>query len=283
VASIKIRETVEELYPSLAGQQRRAAAFLLANHRTMFGLSVQGLARAADVSEATLVRFARRLGFSGYLEMRAALVEEAKAGLRPEERFAYEEPSAEAAGTVSKVARQEVDNINRTVEGVDAAKLQRFVRALKKADVVVTLGLGVSAILARLAAYQLFQAGLRSEVLTRDVMTLVEQVERLPRTSVVLALGFPPYSRQTIDALVRAGERKIPVLAITDSPASPLAKHAAVTLYARTDNILYTNGISGVIVLLNALATELALANKAKALSRLQATSRGLDDEYVET
>jgi DNA-binding MurR/RpiR family transcriptional regulator len=281
VQHAKIRETVEGLYPSLSGQQRRAADYLLAHHRTAFALSVQELAREADVSEATLVRFARRLGFGGYLEMRAALVEEAKAGLKPEERFAFEEPSESPSSTVSKVARQEVENINRTVEGVDPKKLQRFVKQLRSCEHVATLGLGVSAILARLAAYQLFQVGIRSEVLVRDAVTLVEQVERLPKTAVILALGFPPYSKQTVEALIRAGERRIPVLALTDGPASPLAKHAAVTLYARTDNILYTNGISGVIVLLNALVTELALGNKGKALSRLHAANRGLDGEYL--
>ena len=57
---------------------------------------------------------------------------------------------------------------------------------------------------------------------------------------------------------------------------SPTAK-----LYARSDNILYTNSISGSVVLVNALATELALANKSKALQAVRAAKKTLRDEYV--
>ena len=49
--------------------------------------------------------------------------------LLPEDRFAYEEPSVDPTGTVAKVARQEVENINRTIEQIDPKQLRRFVDA----------------------------------------------------------------------------------------------------------------------------------------------------------
>ena len=54
-------------------------------------------------------------------------------------------------------------------------------------------------------------------------------------------------------------------------------------LYARTENILYTNSISGTTVLINAIATELALGNKARALHQLRASDDVIRDEYVST
>jgi DNA-binding MurR/RpiR family transcriptional regulator len=276
-----VRKLLEAQYPSLTAQQRKAADYLLSNHRTAFSMSVQELARAADVSEATLVRFARRLGYDGYLELRAALVDEAKRDLLPEDRFAFEEPSVEPTGTLAKVARQEVENINRTFERIDPKQLRRFVDHLRKAELVATVGLGVSVILARLAAYQLFQVGVRAEVLLREQVTLVEQVDHLPKRAVLLAFALPPYSKATAHAIVRAKERRLPVLLVTDGPHSPVAADATAALYAQTENILYTNSISGVTVLLNALATELALANKSRALSQLRASSKALKDEYL--
>ena len=277
----QVRKLLEAQYPGLTAQQRRAADYLLSHQRTVFSLSVQELAREADVSEATLVRFARRLGFDGYLEMRTALVEEAKEGLLPEDRFAFEEPSVEPAGTLAKVAKQEVENINRTLEQIDPKQLRKFVDQLRKAELVATMGLGVSLVLARLAAYSLFQVGVRTEVILRDSVTLVEQVEQLPRRAVLLAFALPPYSKDTALAVARAKERRIPVLLVSDGPQSPLAGDATSALYARTDNILYTNSISGVAVLINALATELALANKAKALNQLRASNKAIRGEYV--
>jgi DNA-binding MurR/RpiR family transcriptional regulator len=276
-----IRKTLESVYPSLTLQQRRAADYILSNQRTVFAMSVQELARVTDVSEATLVRFARSLGFEGYLELRAALVDEAKRDLLPEDRFAVEEPSGEPAGTMEKVARQEVDNINRTIAQVEPKQLERFLMALRGANVIATLGLGTSALLARLAAYSFFQAGLEAQVLLRDVLSLVEQVDRLPKGAVVLAFAFPPYSKETDAALRRARERRLSVLLVTDGKQSPLFVHATAHLFTRTENVLFTNAIAGPVVLINGLATELALANKSKALRLVRQSNAALPDEYV--
>jgi DNA-binding MurR/RpiR family transcriptional regulator len=277
-----VRKALESQYASLTSQQRRAADYLLSHQRTVFAMSVQELARAADVSEATLVRFARRLGFDGYLELRSALTDEAKRDLLPEDRFAFEEPSAGPAGTAAKVARQEVENINRTLAALEPKQLERFVGSLREAEVIATLGLGVSALLARLAAYSFFQAGLRAEAIERNVLTLVEQVDRLPKAAAVLAFSFPPYSKDTASALEHARKRRLDVLLVTDGQHSPLVPHATARLFARTENILYTNAISGPVMLINTLATELALANKSRALHHLRKTNEALIGEHIE-
>jgi DNA-binding MurR/RpiR family transcriptional regulator len=276
----RVRALLESTYAALTSpEQRRAADYLLGHHRTVFALSVQDLAREAGVSETTLVRFARRIGFEGYLEMRAAFVEEAKRGLMPEVRFAYEAPSRAPVCRPARVAQQEVENINRTHDQIDAQELRRFVTALRRAQVVVTMGLGVSLVLARLASYALFQVGVRTEVLVRDSLSLVEQVSRLPRTAAVLAFAFPPYSKDTALALAGAKSRGIPALLVTDGAHSPLVAHATSCLFARTDNILFTNSVSGTTVLINALATDLALANKARALKHLRASQAATSEE----
>lgn len=273
-----VRDAISEHYGALSAQQKRAADYLLANHRVAFALSVHDLAEQASVSEATLVRFAREIGYAGYQELRAALMDEAKQGLAPEDRFAYEPPSGKPVETVGKVARQEVDNVNRTIDDLDPRQFARFIKRLEEGATVATVGLGVSTILAQLAAYQLGQIGVSARFLDSQLLTLVEQVDLLPGRSRILAFGFPPYSRQTVAAVQRARARRVPVLAITDGPDSPLAKNATHALYARSANVLFTNSLSGAIVLINAVVTELALADKPRALKRLRASQDAYDE-----
>lgn len=280
-ATPPIRETLERTYHSLSGQKRKAADYLIEHHRTAFAMSVHELARAAQVSEATLVRLARDLGFGGYLELRNALVEEATRVLLPEDRFAFARPSREPSETVVTVARQEVANVNRTVEELDPVQLKAFVGHLRKAERTVALGLGVSSILARLAAYQLAQVGCRADFMTREALSLGEQVELLPRRTVLLAIAFPPYSNRTIDAARRARERGLTVLGLTDSARSPLCALAHAVVYARTENLLFTNSISGAVVVLNAIATDLALADKKRALAHAAALNQAVADEVL--
>ncbi len=276
-----MRETLERNFHKLSGQKRRAADYLIEHHRTAFAMSVQELARAARVSEATLVRLARDLGFGGYLELRAALIEEATRVLLPEDRFAFARPTKEPSETAVAVARQEVENINRSVEDLDPAQLRTFVGHLRKAPRTVAVGLGVSSIVARFAAYQLSQVGCRADFLTREALNLAEQVALLPPRTVVLAISFPPYSSRTVDTARRARARQLPVLALTDSARSPLVEVASAALYARTENLLYTNSISGAVVVLNAVVTDLALADKKRALANVAALNRAVADEVL--
>lgn len=284
-----MRQSIEACYAKLTAQQRRAAEYLLAHQHTAFAMSVSELAQAAEVSEATLVRFAREIGFTGYHELRAALMDEARQDLSPEDRFAYEAPSSEPASTMARVAKSEVDNIQRTAEGLDPKELKRFVARLGKASLVATMGLGVSAILARLAQYLLFQIGVRAELVSRETVTLAEQIELLPRQTALLVFSLPPYSRQTIEAAARARERKLTVLAITDDSGgaehggdgAPISQYAHAVLRCHSRNVLFTNSLSSPIILLNAVVTDLALANKANALRHLKTMDRASEGEYL--
>lgn len=274
-----VRHAIETRYSRFSAQQRRAADYLLNHQKTAFTQSVHELARAAGVSEATLVRFARELGFAGYLELRAALTREAIAELHPAERFALEPPPNEPAGTLERVVRTEQDNLRRTVEGLDTRAYRRFVERLGRADHVVTVGLGVSAILAQLCAYELYQIGVNAWTLSRDPLTFEEQAARLTRRSALVCFTFPPYSPPTVEVASQARARHAAVLAITDGPASPICDAAQATLFARSENLLYTNALCAAMVLVNAVVTDVALADKPRALNQLRASQRALGDQ----
>ncbi len=287
----RVRKAVEEHYARLTAQQKRTADYLLGHHRTAFSLSVSELALEAGVSDATVVRFARQIGYAGYQELRHALTDEVKreqssragrsAGLSPQARFAKAPAPREPEGTLARVAQSEMSNIAHTVADIDPKALRRFVGYLRKARTVATLGLGASSMLARFAQYLLFQIGCQAIYLSRDTVTLAEQTELLPKRSLLWAFSFPPYSKQTIEAAARASERDIPIVAVTDSVRSPVCALAAATLYARSENLLFTNALSSAVVLINAAVTDLALADKPRALERLRATAQASQNEYL--
>ncbi|MCG8419520.1 MAG: MurR/RpiR family transcriptional regulator [Proteobacteria bacterium] len=276
-----VRRAVEDHYTRLTAQQKRTADYLLSHHRTAFSLSVNELARQAGVSEATVVRFAREIGYAGYQEMRSALMDEVKRDLTPEDRFAVERPPSDPGDTVARVADSEVENITRTVAELDSKEFRRFVARVRKARHVATMGLGASSMLARFAQYLLFQIGVRAHYLSRDALTLAEQVAILPQRSILWVFSFPPYSKQTVEATTRASEQNIPILAIIDSVRSPLHPFASATLHACSDNVLFTNAMSSAMVLINAVVTDLALSDKTRALDQLRASIRASHNEYV--
>ena len=67
------QQRLEDHLPDLTKSQQRIASYLLANYDEAAFLSMADLARRLDLSEATLVRFAKAIGYDGFRELRRCL------------------------------------------------------------------------------------------------------------------------------------------------------------------------------------------------------------------
>ena len=63
-----VLEKIRQLYPELTKSQRRLADFVAVSYREAAFMTASRLARKLGVNEATVIRFAQRLGYSGYPE-----------------------------------------------------------------------------------------------------------------------------------------------------------------------------------------------------------------------
>ena len=147
---------------------------------------------------------------------------------------------------------------------------------------VFTFGMGVSAHLADLAAYTLLQVGVRAHCLSTRFSSPREQLVALTADDLLLVLSLPPYSRQGLDMLDDASALGVLTVAVTDRYTAPAASRARWVLPVKSDNMMFTNAIAAVTVLLNALATEIATGHREIAVAALSRINRVLvEDEDV--
>ncbi len=266
---------------SLPRQQRLMAEYVLEHLTTVPFLSVPELSRRVGVSEATVVRFAQRLGYPGFSELKMELVDILQDHLHRGD----DETAEEVANDIfASVADLEISNINRTVEALDRALFTEIGEALFLASSVFTFGMGVSAHLAELAAYNLLQVGLHTHNLSTRFSSPLEQLVAAKPTDLVMVFSLPPYSRQGLDMLAEAKKIGIQTVAITDRVTAPAARLATWTLPVKSDNMMFTNAVAAVTVLLNALATEIATSHREHAVAALSRINRVLaEDEDVLT
>lgn len=259
----------------LSRKQRAIADYLVENSLIAPFLSIPELARRSKVSEATVVRFAQRLGYTGFAELKADLV-----GILTD-RLGAGVPSSPPTGDelLEQVATVEIENIRRTADGIDPHTFQQVAEALARADTVLTFGLGISAHLASLAGYILAQVGLRTITMSTAMTSPREQLVSLRPRDLVLAFSFPPYSRQTIDVLSEASDRGAATVAITDRLTGPAATVARHVLPVSSENMMFTNAVSAITVLLNALATQIATADRAGAVDAISEINRILSED----
>jgi len=276
-----LKELILNFYPSFSKKERKIADFIVQNLHTAFALPINSLAKHSGVSSATIVRFSQRLGFSGFQQFRSRMVEEVKEEINPEERFKLFVPDGNAIETIVRVAENEVKNINLTIGGIPAARFKEFIEKLRKADCVYTLGIGISSILARLAAYLLNQGGLKTHFCQKEEHYFVEKLINLSKKDTILGFSFPPYSKETVTTMKFCFERGLTCLSITDKATAPIVKWSHCFLTANTQNILFTNSIGAIVVLLNAIATEIALFNKKKVVFHLDLINQIEKDGFL--
>ena len=267
--------SAKELSPS----QRQIADCLIANMNEAALWGVEDLATKSGTCVATVVRFAKKLEYSGYLEMRKALVTDAKRHYGRGEQLLQAPVGASA--TLLEVARRDIRNIETLVKAVDENLLQRVVKQVKTSRIRLAIGDGVSALMARQLAYLLINTGL--PVLEGNPADFATQVGMLDTKDLLIAISITPYTQETLDAAAYARKRGVPVLAFTDSLNSPLAKSATLTLPIPGENLLFSHSVTAFGVLAHAIATSIASQAPQQALSKLREVERVAQRKFAKT
>ncbi len=139
--TIDLRALVQAKYPLLPDNQRKVADFLVQRAADIPFLSVVEIERLSGTSKATVVRLAQSLGFSGFLELRARLLEGIQTQIQKADQFSLLS-TTERKGTLSSVAHQDVKNINQTINQLDRDAFMGVAGMIVKASHVYTVGLG---------------------------------------------------------------------------------------------------------------------------------------------
>lgn len=262
----RLREVSEGLTPG----QRRIAEILTATQHEAAFLGIEELAARAGSSVATVVRFAKTLGYAGFLELRKSLVHTAKKHYRRGDQLLQAPDRASAA--LVEVARRDIRNIERLVEVVDEKHLLGVVKHLKDSQVRLVIGDGVSALMARHFAYLLINAGL--PMMEGNPADFATQVANLRASDLLIAFSIAPYSRETVDAALYARKRGIRVLAFTDDLESPLGKAATLAVPLPGENLFFSHSLAAFGVVAHAIATTLARRDPKGALKKMREVER---------
>jgi DNA-binding MurR/RpiR family transcriptional regulator len=230
--------------------QRRIAQCLLERPGGAAWMSSNELAALAEVSQPSVTRFAMALGFDGYPALRRALLAAGPDGSRPAVPGATgpatgpaAKPAAlpaagEDADEVRHALHGEIDNLarlaDRLADGTERALVTQAAKLLVDSRPLPVSGLRAGAALAGYFGY--FAAKIHPDVriLDHGGSLLGDRLEQAVSAgaSAMLAIVLPRYPREALDALREARSAGLTVVLLTDSPISPAAAHADVTLSA---------------------------------------------------
>ncbi len=272
----EFKQLIQDAYKDLPKNQKIIADFIVGDINEAAFLSVIEIGERCDVSKATVVRFAQRIGFEGYHEFKNAL----QIAVHKKFTFMNRLPLVAETDrdTIYKVARQDVENINQTMEHISIAEFDEIVSRLRSSRHIATFGIGISALMAQVLAYSLNQVAISAGTAVSGHLSFEEQLMFLNKEDTLVLFSFPPYSKETITAAELAKKKGISIVAITDNPESPVTKFSNYKLLIKSENLLFTNSFAAISVVINALTTEISIRDKKKTLNFIRNLNNLMND-----
>ena len=216
-------------YYQLTSAEKKIADYMLLQRQECQYMSISEMAEVADVAEATVSRFCRRLGYKGYSAFKLA-VAGAGSGQRPMNPLYGEIQAEDSLGDMcQKIYAADVDAITQTLALINPAAVTAAADMLLAADRVLCMGLGGSMILAREAAH-LFSTALPNFYPVDDSHFQAIRAALLTPGDAVMYFSYSGSTRDMVDLMKIARERGAKIILITRFPKSPGAALADVVL-----------------------------------------------------
>lgn len=214
--------------------ERIIADYILANPDKLKQCSSQELASILNISQSSIVKFAQRLGFKGFTNLKMALIEEwgqqSKQNAESEQHLhndinVHDTPSVIA----EKLFRAKQQALRMTTDSVNLAQLESVVAEIKAARRVQIMGMGGSSLVAKDLAYKLMKIGypVMNEMDSHVQMTVAQS---LGEGDVQIVISYSGALKEIFIAAQAAQEKGSKIIAITSLQDSPLRKLADFVL-----------------------------------------------------
>lgn len=258
-----------EVSAELAPQQLKLARFIHSNLRGVAFMNSVTLAKAAGVSNPTVIRLAFRLGFSGFPEFQKALQAATERQYDSLERFPGEPFSGEE-DFFQRVLSLEFHVLRQMKEKLSEETVRRAVELMEKRGTIFVVGLLANTCLAEYLGYFLSILRGNVQILTDFNHEAYGKIRDAGENAAAVIYSFPryPVGTQSLAGLFR--KEGIPVVGITDSGMSPLAPLSDVLLEAPMKFITFIDPCAGAFAMTHALLTAFYMKNPGKMREKLR-------------
>jgi DNA-binding MurR/RpiR family transcriptional regulator len=222
--------------------------------------TAEELARRANTSSSTVVRFSQALGFEGFPELQAAA--------REEYRRLHVQPAASAAGeggaggALFSLDQNEFEtalaadhlNVEETARKVSRPAVEELTEAIVSSEKVLVAGTDQMAFFASYMRHLLMLLDLRVDVVASPSQESLSRLGRIDSTTLVIGLSAGRPHPLVVRAMKLARHRKAGTAAITDATLSEVAKLAQIKLYYSSNSPAYVRSHTALLSTIQALA-----------------------------
>jgi len=268
--SKSLSDFITERFDEFSRSQKDVARYIVDHLDEAAFQTAEELARRADTSSSTVVRFSQALGFEGYPELQQAAIEEyrrrdAEGNGGNEALFDFDHSEFESS------LASDHSNVEETARSLTREQVEACVSALATAHRVVVVGVEQMAFFASYLRHLLALLDIRAEVVSSPRQDAISRLGRVEDDTLVVAFSAGRAHPLVVRAMKLARHRGARTLSISDATLSDVGEHAELTLYYSSNSPSYTRSNAALLSVVQALAYGVYARDKAAFKDRIRA------------
>ena len=265
---------IHDRYEDMSKSYQKIAVYLTQNPNDVAVLSVNAIADRCGVHASSFVRFAQALGYEGFKELQvlfqkrlstAAPGFEARIKALESELGTREDRSE--LGFLRDLVVRDIASLQDMLTEIPAESLVQAVGLLEKAESIFLIGQLRSTPVVELLRYILTMLGKRCVLLDPGGGLATHMARAMRAGDVLMAVSFRFYANEVVNVVEEAGRNGVPIIAISDSTLSPLAKSARVLFAVPEHEYTFSRSLAAPMCLAQALTVALAARLQNNAVS----------------
>lgn len=256
---------IHDRYDQMSKTYQKIALYLTQNPNDVAVMSVNAIGDKTGIHASSFVRYAQSLGFRGFKELQAVFQRrlttaapgfDARIKALEDELGSNEDRSD--LGFLRDLVVRDVTSLQDLLANISAEQISDAAQMMEKADTIYLLGQLRSAPVAELLRYMLTMLGKRTVLLDAGGGLSTHMAKVIQPRDMLLAISFRFYATEVVNIVDEVAARGVPVVAISDSTLSPLAKSARVLFAIPEHEYTFSRSLAAPMCLAQALTVALA-------------------------
>jgi DNA-binding MurR/RpiR family transcriptional regulator len=271
-----LSEYISGRFDDFSRSQKDVARYIVDHLEEAAFQTAEELARRADTSSSTVVRFSQALGFEGFPELQEAARDEYR---RRSHAIAVGHSADAAESALFTLGKSEFEsalasdllNVEETARKISLPDVQEAATMISRSDRIVMVGVDQMAFFASYLRHLLTLLDLRAEVVASASQEALGRLARIDEDTLVIGFSSGRPHALVLRALKLARKRECGGVAITDASLSELTKLADQCLYYSSNSPSYTRSHTALLALIQALAYAVYSADEDAYQERIRA------------
>ena len=256
---------IHDRYDKMSKSYQTIAVYLTQNPNDVAVLSVTAIAERCGIHASNFVRYAQSLGYTGFKDMQSAFQRrlstaapgfDARIKALQAELGASEDHSV--LGFLRDLVVRDVTSLQDLLTNVSADQINKAAKLMETADTIYLMGQLRSAPVVELLRYVLTMLGKRTVLLDTSGGLATHMAKVMRPADMLFAVSFRFYATEVVNVIEQSAARGVPIVAISDSTLSPLAKCAEVLFAVPEHEYTFSRSLAAPMCLAQAVCVALA-------------------------